>query len=67
MRGEMPFWDEVKRPALPDLLGRLMRIDVFANPQRFRFSFVGAELSHQSKESVVGKFADKIQPRTPFD
>jgi hypothetical protein len=64
---EMPFWDDVKLPALPDLIGRLMLIDVFANPERFRFSLVGAELSHWSKESVAGKFADEIQPRTPFD
>jgi hypothetical protein len=64
---EMPFWDDMKLPALPDLVGRLMLIDVFANPERFRFSIVGAELSHWSKESVAGKFVDEIQPRTPFD
>jgi hypothetical protein len=64
---EMPFWDDVKLPALPDLTGRLMLIDVFDNPERFRFSFVGSELSRWSEESVAGKFADEIQPRTPFD
>jgi hypothetical protein len=64
---EMPFWDDVKLSALPDLIERLMLIDVFANPERFRFSIVGAELSHWSNESVVGKFVDEIQPRTPFD
>ena len=47
---EMPFWDDVKLPALPDLIGRLMLIDVFANPERFRFSFVEAELSHWSRK-----------------
>jgi hypothetical protein len=64
---EMPFWDDVKLPALTDLIGRLLLIDVFVNPERFRLSFVGAELSHRSKESVAGKFADEIQLRTPFD
>jgi hypothetical protein len=51
-RGEndMPFWDDVKLPALPDLIGRLLLIDVLANPERFRFSFVGEELSRWSKE-----------------
>jgi hypothetical protein len=63
----MPSWDDVKLPALPDLIARLMLIDVFANPERFRFSFVGAELSHWSKESVACKFADEIELRTPFD
>jgi len=64
---EMPFRDDVKLPALPDLLGRLMLIDVFADPERFRFGFVGAELSHWSEESVAGKFADEIQGQTPFN
>jgi hypothetical protein len=63
----MPFWDDVKLPALPDLMGRLTLIDVFANPERSRFSFVTAALSHWSKESVAGKFADEIELRTPYD
>jgi hypothetical protein len=64
---EMPFWDDVKLSALPDLAGRLLLIDVFANPERFRFSFIGEEFSRWSKESVAGKFADEIEPRTPFN
>jgi hypothetical protein len=64
---EMPFWDDVKLLASPDLIGRPMLIDVFANTKRFRFSFVGAALSHWSKDSVAGKFADEIELRTPFD
>lgn len=64
---EMPFWDDVKLPALPDLIGRLLLIDVFADPERFRFGFVGEELSRRSKESAAGKFADEIEPRAPFD
>jgi PAS domain len=64
---EMPFWDDVKLTALPDLLGRLLLIDVFADPERFRFSFAGEALSRWSKEPVAGKFADEIEPRTPFD
>jgi hypothetical protein len=57
----------MKLSFLPDLSGRLILIDVFANPERFRFSFVGEQLSCWSKESMVGKFADEMQPRTPFD
>jgi hypothetical protein len=63
----MPFWDDVKLSVLPDLSGRLMLIDVFANPERFRFNFVGEQLSRWPKESIVGKFADEVEPRTPFD
>ena len=64
---EMPFWDDVKLSVLPDLSGKLMLIDVFTNPERFRLSFVGEQLSCWSKESMLGKFVDEIQPRTPFD
>jgi len=64
---EMPFWDDVKLSALPDLIGRLLLIDVFADPERFRFSFIGDELSGWCKEPVTGKFADETEPRTPFN
>jgi hypothetical protein len=63
----MPFWDDVKLSVLPDLSRRLMLIDVFANPERFRFNFVGDELSQRSNESIMGKFADEIEPRVPFN
>jgi hypothetical protein len=63
----MPFRGDVHLPALPDLGGRLMLVDVFTNPERFRFSLVGAELSRPSKESIAGKFVDEIQRRAPCD
>jgi hypothetical protein len=57
---EMPFWDDVKLAALPDLAGRLRLIDVFDDPERFRFSLIGVEFSHWFTEPVAGKFADEI-------
>ncbi len=43
-RGEsnMPFWDDVKLSALPDLADRLLLLDAFADPERFRINTLGA-------------------------
>ena len=67
-RGEagMPFWDDVNLAALPDLSGRLMLIDVFDKPLRFRFGIVGKELQARYRADVVGKFSDEIEIRHPF-
>ena len=35
-QNNMPFWDDVSLSALPGLEGRLMLVDVFEKPQRFR-------------------------------
>jgi len=62
----MPFWDDVNLAALPDLSGRLMLIDVFDKPLRFRFGIVGKELKARYRADVVGKFSDEIEIRHPF-
>lgn len=41
---QMPFWDDCKLTDLPDLTSRLVLIDVFAGPERFRFASVGADV-----------------------
>jgi hypothetical protein len=68
-RGEakMPFWDDVNLASLPDLSGRLLLVDVFAKPQRFRFNFVGQQLAQRYGETIVGKFADEMESKNPFD
>ena len=62
----MPFWDDVSLAALPNLSGRLMLIDVFDKPLRFRFGIVGKELQARYRADVVGKFSDEIEIRHPF-
>jgi hypothetical protein len=62
----MPFWDDVKLSALPELNDRLLLIDVFTNPERFRFNFVGKDLVEPNAKSVTGKFADEVQLRGPL-
>jgi hypothetical protein len=66
-RGEanMPFWDDMNISALPDLLDRLMLIDVFNKPVRFRFAIVGDEIKAQHGGELVGKFLDELEARDP--
>lgn len=67
-RGEanMPFWDDVNISALPDLLDRLMLIDVFNKPIRFRLAIVGDKIKVQHGSELVGKFLDELEVRDPL-
>jgi hypothetical protein len=68
-RGEnkIPFWDDLKLSSLPDLADRLMLIDVFERPQRFRFNSVGERIQQGYGGNLAGKFADEIDPKTPLE
>jgi len=57
----IPFWDDVNISALPDLSARLMLVDVFVKPERFRFNMVGEQLVERFGESPTGKFADQVE------
>jgi hypothetical protein len=59
----MPFWDDVKLSTLPDLADRLLLIDVFASPERFRFNFMGKDFIESNGESLAGKFGDEVELR----
>lgn len=67
-RGEanMPFWDDVNISVLPDLLDRLMLIDVFNRPVRFRLAIVGDEIEAQHGGELAGKFLDELEVRDPL-
>jgi hypothetical protein len=60
-RGEnnMPFWDDVKLSALPDLADRLLLINVFTGPERFRVNTLGAASGEQAG-ALRGKFIDEV-------
>lgn len=64
---EMPFWDDVNFSALPDLSDRLMLIDAFDSPQRFRLNTLGAKIQSQYGTNPTGKFIDEIEPKAPFE
>ena len=51
---KMPFWDDVNLSVLPDLTDRLLLIDVFANPERFRFNFRRKRL-HGTQRRILGQ------------
>lgn len=68
-RGEnqVPFWDDVNLSALPGFEGRLMLVDTFKQPQRFRLNTVGKEIRDWYGTDVVGKFVDEIDAKGPFE
>jgi len=68
-RGEssMPFWDDVKLSTLPDLSDRLMLLDAFENPQRFRLNSVGEQIRKRYGGDLADKFVDEIDARVPFE
>jgi hypothetical protein len=63
---DMPFWDDLKPPALSDQADKLLLIDVFAKPERFRFNFLAKELAQSYGEPLAGKFVDETELRDPF-
>ena len=63
----MPFWDDVTLSSLPDLSDRLMLLDVFERPQRFRFSLVGEQTRDRYGAELAGKFLDETNPNVPFE
>jgi hypothetical protein len=67
-RGEnnVPFWDDVNLSALPGFEGRLMLVDVFEQPQRFRLNTIGSEIRDSYGTDIVGKFVDEIDAKGPF-
>ncbi len=66
LRGQasMPFRDDVQLTDLPALAGRLLLIEVFAEPERFRFNTLGPELT---AERLAGKFLDELRLNFPFE
>ena len=65
---EIPFWDDVKLPALPELSTTLTMIDVLPKPARFRFAagVVGEEIKRRYGGDLAGMFLDEIEIRYPL-
>jgi hypothetical protein len=68
-RGEanMPFWDDVNLSHLPDLAGRVMLIEVFEKPMRFRFGSIGDEIKRCAGADYTGKFLDEFEARARLE
>jgi hypothetical protein len=63
---QVPFWDDANLSALPGFEGRLMLVDVFETPQRFRLNTVGNEIRDYYGADIVGKFVDEIKAKGPL-
>lgn len=60
----MPFWDDCRLTDLPDLTGRLFLVNVFSDPERFRFDRVGRDIGGSELE---GLFLDETRLTWPFE
>jgi len=66
-QNSMPFWDDVNLSSLPKLADQLMLVDVFQDPQRFRFNSVGQRIRKRYGGDLVHKFVDEIDAKAPLD
>lgn len=64
---EMPFWDDLKISAVPELAGTILLIDAFERPERFRFSMIGRALTERYGKDLATQFTNEVEPRSPFD
>jgi hypothetical protein len=62
----MPFADDVNLSAIPALAGRLILIEVFDKPVRFRLGMLGEELKQRHGGDIAGKFLDEIEALPPL-
>jgi hypothetical protein len=56
---KIPFWDDLNLSALPDISSKLLLIDVFSGPERFRFNIVGQDLTSGEADLRHG-FLDEL-------
>lgn len=59
----MPFADDIRLTDLPDLSEGMVLIEVFDQPERFRFAVVGAAFSSE----LAGRFLDDTDLDAPFE
>ncbi len=64
---EMPFSDDVDLSLFSKASAGLMLIDVFAGPQRFRFNHLAEKILRKLDDNIIGKFADELENKSPFD
>lgn len=56
----VPFWDDLNPSALAIEAGRMLLLDVFDRPERFRFSLVDPNLVPSQEAALSGKFIDEV-------
>ncbi len=63
----MPFWDDLKLAALNGSADRVLLIDAFDQPERFRFNFLSDALAKAAGGDSKGKFLDESPLPHPFE
>lgn len=63
---EMPFSDDLDPAALSKAAGRVLLLDVFDMPERFRFSHLAGDLLLAQETARGGKFIDEIDLGAPL-
>ena len=58
---EMPFWDDLNPSDLSDAASEVVLIDVFSDPERFRFNTVGGGLITSNPDEIRHRFLDEIK------
>lgn len=64
---EMPFWDDLKPAALEEQTDRFVLIDVFDQPERFRFNNLSATHGKSVGASFASRFLDEAALPHPFE
>jgi hypothetical protein len=64
---DIPFWDDVKFSLRARLAREAVLMEVFENPQRFRFDIVGEDVVRRYGKTITGMFSDEIDARVPLD
>lgn len=65
-QSDIPFADDLKPAALSAQAGRVLLLDVFENPERFRFSLLGGDLLMPQDRALSGKFIDEAELPPPL-
>lgn len=64
---ETPFADDLSLEDLPELKDRIVLIEAFARPERFRIAFIGEKIAASQPKSLNGKFLDEVDLPYPFE
>ena len=65
-QNDIPFADDLKPAALSAQAGRVLLIDAFEKPERFRFSLLGGDLLLPQDKALSGKFIDEVDLPAPL-
>ena len=69
IRGEnaMPFSDDINLSQIPELASRVLLVQAFENPERFRLDHVGEHIASQYGAPLKGTFTDEARQQGPLE